>query len=144
MKKVWFQVLVAGCVLLGASGCSSKFMRNFKANLSGDSYGNWEVRAARVPETGASCVARCKQADAACFQHLQDPGMNGNAQEMEQCYEQNYACYLGCRGATEVVNQVTDQTISEAMNAACRKDLPEGTRVYCMTRNGVIGQAFDP
>lgn len=114
--------------------------------MRGNPYGNWEMRAARVPDTDESlpCVESCKRRDEACFQRLQGPGANGNAQEMEVCYEDMYQCYAACPGATEVLEKYNDIQLSEAMSRACKAQLAEDERVYCMTRNGIVGQAFDP
>lgn len=129
--------------LVASVGCSA-FMKNFKANLDGDPIGNWQVRAARVPATSRPCVAKCKQRDDACFQHLQAPGMTGNAQEQEVCLEAKYKCYAACPNATEKTVRYQQVPLSEAMRRACAEGLAAGQKVFCMTRNGVIGQAFDP
>lgn len=131
-------------VVLGLSPLVFASCAAFAAQLEGDPIGNWEVRAARAPAASQACIAVCKRRDEACFQHLQDPGMNGNAQEMEQCYEATYQCYARCPGATQRVSQFQQVRLSEALVGACRAGLPPGQRTYCMTRNGVIGQAFDP
>lgn len=130
--------------VLWLAGCGN-FGRNFSAQMNGDPYGNWEMRAARVPAaSGHACVAKCKQRDDACYKRISGPGHTGNAQEQEECHEELCRCYVGCPHSTVANHRYKDLPFSEAVARICREGVSAGQKVYCMVRNGVVGQAVDP
>lgn len=138
------RIVMVVATLALAAGCGS-FGRNFTSQLEGDPIGDWAMRAARVPApSGGGCVSKCRQRDDACYKRISAPGQKGNAQEQEQCHEELFHCYAACPHSTVVNVQYKQLKFSEAAARICRHGTPAGQKVYCMVRNGVVGQVVDP